>query len=172
MDSLIILDEAYIAFVDNAWSSLDMIKENNLLILRSMTKDYALAGLRLGYAVAREEIVDSLRRVCPPWNVNAVAQQAGLVALQQDKYLRQSRAMVAEAKSYLIEGKLMVLFSLVSEGDMVQIKIIEPSGHEILDKEAIRAIRAAAPFPPFPEHIPLRRLNIKASFVYRLTAKK
>ncbi len=52
-DSLMVLDEAYITFVNNAWSSLDMIEGNNLLILRSMTKDYALAGLRLGYGVAR-----------------------------------------------------------------------------------------------------------------------
>ncbi|MBN2186547.1 MAG: histidinol-phosphate aminotransferase family protein, partial [Dehalococcoidia bacterium] len=73
-DSLVILDEAYISFVDNAWFSLDMVEADNLLILRSMTKDYALAGLRLGYGVAREEIIANLRRVCPPWNVNAIAQ--------------------------------------------------------------------------------------------------
>jgi len=91
--------------------------------------------------------------------------------LIKEKILRRWK-YPAEARRYLIEGKLMALFSLVNEGDMIQVKIIETSGHEILDKEAIRAIRAAAPFPPFPENIPLRRLNIKASFVYRLTAKK
>ena len=62
-DSLVILDEAYVSFVDSAWSSLDMIKGSNLLILRSMTKDYAIAGLRLGYAVAKEEIITNLRRI-------------------------------------------------------------------------------------------------------------
>ena len=102
-DSLLILDEAYITFVDKAWSSLNMIEKGNLLILRSMTKDYALAGLRLGYAIAHEEIINSLRRVCPPWNVNAVAQQAGIVVLQHDRYLEQSCAMVARNKSFLVE---------------------------------------------------------------------
>ena len=58
--SLVILDEAYISFVDNAWSSLDLalhsslrVERSNLLVLRSMTKAYAIPGLRLGYGVAR-----------------------------------------------------------------------------------------------------------------------
>ena len=102
-DSLVVLDEAYIAFVGNTWSWQDMIEDSNLLVLRSMTKDYTLAGLRLGYAIAREEIIDTLRSVCPPWNVNSVAQLAGTVALQQDEFLDKSRIKVARAKAYLIE---------------------------------------------------------------------
>ena len=78
----------------------------------------------------------------------------------------------SEALERLIEGKLMVIFSLTRNGDVVQIRLMKDSGHEILDKEAIRAITAAAPFPPFPEHITVRRLNIKASFDYRLTSRK
>ena len=66
----------------------------------------------------------------------------------------------------------MVMFSLVREGRMTHVKIIETSGHKVLDDEAVRAIRAAAPFPPFPKHITLGRLNIKANFVYRLTTRK
>ena len=78
----------------------------------------------------------------------------------------------SEALERLIEGKLMVIFSLTRNGDVVQIRLMKDSGHEILDKEAIRAITAAAPFPPFSEHITVRRLNIKASFDYRLTSRK
>jgi len=79
-----------------------MVEDNNLLVLRSMTKDYTLAGLRLGYAIAGDEIIDSLRRVCPPWNVNTVAQQAAIFALQQDEFLKRSRVMVAGGKDYLV----------------------------------------------------------------------
>jgi TonB family protein len=78
----------------------------------------------------------------------------------------------SEALERLLEGKLMVIFSLTRKGDVIQIKLMKNSGHEILDKEAIRAITAAAPFPPFPEHITVSRLNIKASFDYRLTSRK
>jgi TonB family protein len=77
-----------------------------------------------------------------------------------------------EAKDNLIEGKLLVVFSLGMHGEMKEIRIAEPSGHQILDAEATRAIRSAAPFPPFPNHVTVARLNIKASFDYRIKAKK
>ncbi len=77
-----------------------------------------------------------------------------------------------DALERLLEGKLMVVFSLARKGDVIQIKLMKNSGYETLDKEAVRAIKAAAPFPPFPGHIRVSRLNIKASFDYRLTSKK
>jgi TonB family protein len=76
-----------------------------------------------------------------------------------------------EAKDNLVEGRLLVLFSLGKEGNMTEIKITESSGHQILDREAARAISSAAPFPPFPERVTVNRLNIKASFDYRIKAK-
>lgn len=100
-DGLLILDEAYVAFVDGSWSSLDLIAGGNLIILRSMTKDYALAGLRLGYAVANEEIIGALRRVCPPWNVNVVAQKAGVIALNDTHYLERCQREIRQAKQFL-----------------------------------------------------------------------
>jgi TonB family protein len=76
------------------------------------------------------------------------------------------------ARARLIEGRLMVLFSLVKEGEVIEINLLDPSGCAVLDEEAVRAIRAAAPFPPFPDHVTVKRLNVQASFDYRLTAKK
>jgi histidinol-phosphate aminotransferase len=103
-DSLVVLDEAYVSFVDSPWSSLDMVEGTNLLILRSMTKDYALAGLRLGYGVARQEIITTLRHVCPPWNVNALAQKAGIIAVVEEAYLERCQSELIEAKNYLMVG--------------------------------------------------------------------
>jgi histidinol-phosphate aminotransferase len=102
-DSLVILDEAYIAFTDNAWSSQDMVDLGNLVILRSMTKDYALAGLRLGYALATEPIISVLKRVRPPWNVNAPAQKAGIFVLNDDSYLKECSNKIREARDFLVE---------------------------------------------------------------------
>ena len=98
---LLILDEAYIAFTEASWSSTELVSRGNLISLRSMTKDYALAGLRLGYAVAGEEIIQSLRKVCPPWNVNAAAQGAGVVALRDADYLKRCEEKIRQAKQYL-----------------------------------------------------------------------
>lgn len=101
-DTLLILDEAYLNFVDHRWPSIDMIFQGNVILLRSMTKDYALAGLRLGYALANPEIINNLCRVRPPWNVNIIAQKAGIIALEDRAYFEQSKKKIKKAKQFLI----------------------------------------------------------------------
>jgi TonB family protein len=77
-----------------------------------------------------------------------------------------------KAVDNLIEGRVKVLFTLNANGRLIRLQIIDPSGQRYLDNETARAIRAASPFPPFPESMSLTRLHIKANFDYRLTAKK
>lgn len=101
---LVVLDEAYIAFTEGSWPSADLISRDNIVIVRSMTKDYSLAGLRLGYALAGEGIIHNLRRACPPWNVNAPAQQAGVIALRDSVYLKKCETKIRESKQFLVEG--------------------------------------------------------------------
>ena len=112
-DSLLVLDEAYIAFVDESWSSVDLICRGNMIVVRSMTKDYALAGLRLGYAIANQEIIDALRRVRPPWNVSIVAQKAGVIALKDANYLEQCKKEIRQAKQFLIGELCRIGFTIV-----------------------------------------------------------
>ena len=102
-DGLLILDEAYLAFVEKSWSSIDLVSRGNVVILRSMTKEYGLAGLRLGYTIASQDITDNLRRVCPPWNVNVIAQKVGIMVLEDVDYLEQSKQRIREAKQFLID---------------------------------------------------------------------
>ncbi len=103
-DGLLILDEAYINFVDSSWSTIGLISRGNVIVLRSMTKDYALAGLRLGYAISSRKITDSMRRVCPPWNVNVIAQKIGALVLEDAGYLEQSKKKIREAREFLVDG--------------------------------------------------------------------
>jgi histidinol-phosphate aminotransferase len=102
-ESLTVLDEAYIAFTENIWSSPDLIGQGNLIILRSMTKDYALAGLRIGYAVSDMHTIDVLKRIKPPWNVNSVAQKVAVLALNSPGYIEECALKINEAKDYLIK---------------------------------------------------------------------
>ncbi|MGB2815223.1 MAG: histidinol-phosphate transaminase, partial [Dehalococcoidales bacterium] len=97
-DGLLVLDEAYLSFVEKTWAAIELIHRGNMILLRSMTKDYALTGLRLGYAIAGEEIVNTLRKVCPPWNVKIVAQQVGTRVLEHETALNESRQKIGEAK--------------------------------------------------------------------------
>jgi histidinol-phosphate aminotransferase len=110
---LLILDEAYLSFVEQSWPSLELISQGKVIILRSMTKDYALAGLRLGYAIASGEIIDNLRRVCPPWNINAVAQKVGTMILEDEDYLEQSKPKIREAKQFLLNELSQLGFELL-----------------------------------------------------------
>lgn len=77
-----------------------------------------------------------------------------------------------EARNKLIEGNLLLEFSLNREGLVTGLEISRSSDYAVLDREAERAVRKASPFPPFPEHITVGRLNIEASFEYRLTTRR
>ncbi len=102
-ETLFVVDEAYLAFAAGCPSALSL-GAPNVLVLRSMTKDYALAGLRLGYAVGPRPLVEALARVRPPWNVNALAQAAGLAALGDPAHLRRTLGALAEAAQGLAAG--------------------------------------------------------------------
>jgi histidinol-phosphate aminotransferase len=99
-DTLFIVDESYSSFVSGLGCAA--AARDNVLVLRSMTKDYALAGLRLGYAVGAEELIAALARMRPPWSVNALAQVAGLAALRDQEHLQRSLELLAAAKSELM----------------------------------------------------------------------
>lgn len=77
-----------------------------------------------------------------------------------------------EARKKKLEGRLVALFSLNREGALTRMEITRPSGHEVLDREAERAVQSAAPFPPFPSTVTVSRLNINVSFDYTLSKKK
>src|SRR5437764_6483878 len=101
--TLFIVDEAYLTFTANAPSVLPRLR-HNMLVLRSMTKAYALAGLRLGYAVGSPDVLAALQRARPPWSVNALAQAAGIAALQDAAHLAHCLARIAHAKHDFVVG--------------------------------------------------------------------
>src|SRR5438132_3805301 len=95
-DRRLVLDEAYAPFVDNRWRSEALLEFGNLVILRSMTKDQALPGLRLGYLLAAPEVATAVEAVRPPWSVNAGAWRVGLAALEPDAdaHVQRARCLV------------------------------------------------------------------------------
>ncbi len=101
--SLLVVDEAYLAFVEHPWDSLDLLDRPEVMLVRSMTKDYAQTALRLGYAIATEEVVARLREYQPDWSVNGLAQKAGISALEDAEYLPKARSAVTIAKNFLYE---------------------------------------------------------------------
>jgi len=102
-ETLFVIDEAYANFLPEPESIIGPMP-SNLLVVRSLTKDYALAGLRLGYAVGHPDLIEAVRRVRPAWNVSALAQAAGLAVLDQDGWLRDTVRRLHDDKRELAAG--------------------------------------------------------------------
>ena len=98
---LLVVDEAYLPFVNESWDSRPLLSLGSVALLRSMTKDYALTGLRLGCLLAPGEIVARVRRFQYSWSVNAAAQAAGIAALADGEHVERGRQVVEEGKEYL-----------------------------------------------------------------------
>lgn len=106
-ETLFVVDEAYLAFAPELSSTVELVcgqSLHNILVVRSMTKDYALAGLRLGYAVGPAFIISAMAKARPAWSMNALAQAACLAALADQGHLRQTLAALREAKADLVAG--------------------------------------------------------------------
>ena len=73
-----------------------------------------------------------------------------------------------QAREKQYTGRVTAVFTLDRRGELLKIVVEESSGHPILDHAALEAVRGASPFPAFPDHINLKRLNIRALFDYRI----
>ena len=101
---VVVLDEAYGDFVEDAFypNGLDYIKERKqVIVLRTFSKVYGLAGLRIGYALGKEDLVDCLYQVRDPFPVHRLAQVAAVAALKDEDHAIRSIQLVYEGKRYL-----------------------------------------------------------------------
>ncbi len=104
---LVVLDEAYYEYAKGADypESIKLLEEHsNIIILRTFSKVFGLAGLRVGYAVSSPQIITSLNKVRAPFNVNSAAQVAALAALNDDEFLKLSIENNRLGKLYLYEA--------------------------------------------------------------------
>jgi histidinol-phosphate aminotransferase len=124
---IVVVDEAYAEYVvDPAWSSaVGWVQAfPNLVVTRTFSKIYGLAGLRVGYAVCQGVIADLLNRVRQPFNVNSLGQAAALAALDADDHVQRSRQVNVSGRRQLADGlQQMGCTVLPSEGNFVLAKI-------------------------------------------------
>ncbi|MFD1929407.1 pyridoxal phosphate-dependent aminotransferase [Sporosarcina siberiensis] len=87
----IVLDEAFIDFVDESLSFIPKLTEYpHVIVVRSMTKMYAVPGIRLGYVAANKTVISEMKTLAPHWNVNGIAAHIGAICLQEDEYRQQA----------------------------------------------------------------------------------
>jgi len=135
-DVIVVFDEAYVEYVRDSQfpDSMAYVKEGrHAIVLRTFSKIYGLAGLRVGYGVSTPEIIDFLNRVRPPFNANSLAQRAALAALTDDEHVAHSRAVNAAGMEQVRNGLRMLGFAPVpSEANFIYFDV-QRDGRRIFD---------------------------------------
>ena len=104
---LVVLDEAYIEFLENPADFLPLIRraeKSNLLLMRTFSKIYGLAGLRVGYGIGHPELISALETVRQPFNLNSLAQAAALAALDDSAHVLRTRNNNAVGMQFFSEA--------------------------------------------------------------------
>jgi histidinol-phosphate aminotransferase len=123
----VVVDEAYFEFVEaeDYPDGLLLTRDYpNLVVFRTFSKMYGLAGLRIGYLAGDLSVVDAIRRTCIVYSVNALAQVAAVAALGADDHIVRTRSMVRQGREYL-ERELTRLgvFYISNEGNFIMIRL-------------------------------------------------
>lgn len=132
---VVCFDEAYIELLPpgDQPDVLQYVRQDrNVIVLRTFSKAYGLAGLRVGYAVAPERCVALINRVRQPFNVNAMAQLAAVAALDDEEHVKTTRALVSEGLSFFVnEFRRLGLEYVPSVTNFILVKVGE--GRKVFD---------------------------------------
>jgi histidinol-phosphate aminotransferase len=124
---IVVFDEAYFEYVRSSEfpDSMAYVKQGrNAIVLRTFSKIYGLAGLRIGYGVTTPEITNFLNRVRPPFNANSLAQRAALAAMSDDEHVAKSRAINEAGMEQVVNGLHSLGFSPIpSEANFVYVDV-------------------------------------------------
>lgn len=124
---IVVVDEAYCEFVeqDDFPDSLALLERYpNLVIFRTFSKMYGLAGLRIGYLIGNLDVVNIIRKTCVVYSVNTIAQEAAMLALDDQEHVIRTRQLVALEKDYLQrEFDRLGLSYVINEGNYVMLKL-------------------------------------------------
>jgi histidinol-phosphate aminotransferase len=137
---LIILDEAYFEYAKDNPRYPDSMhyRYDNVITLRTFSKVYGLAGIRIGYAFAHEELIRNLLKVKLPFEPSTLAQAAGIAALGDKEFLHRSLELNARGLKYLSEGMTEMGYSVVpSEANFVMIELASAGQAEKLAEDLL-----------------------------------
>ncbi|MBI5206980.1 MAG: histidinol-phosphate transaminase [Candidatus Firestonebacteria bacterium] len=125
---IVVLDEAYMEYVENNEfpNSIEFIKKRyeNIISIRTFSKIYSMAGLRIGYGISSFEIIKYLNLVRKPYNVNSLAQAGALASILNPKIITQSRRINQEGKKYLYDSfEKMGFFYVPTEANFILVRV-------------------------------------------------
>ncbi|MDH4122952.1 MAG: histidinol-phosphate aminotransferase family protein, partial [Thermoplasmata archaeon] len=111
-NAIIVLDEAYVDFTDGSGSLETVSEAENVLILRTFSKAYALPGLRIGFGIASTELAEPMMKICAPFRLNSFSEKVALEALGDDDFVREI-ALVARTERRWVSEELRKLGMIV-----------------------------------------------------------
>jgi histidinol-phosphate aminotransferase len=124
---LLVLDEAYIEFLDDPADFVALIRSGakpNLLLMRTFSKIFGLAGLRLGYGIGHSDLVALLEKVRQPFNINSIAQAGALAALDDAEHVRRTRENNARGlQSFFDAFRRMKLEFIPSSANFILVRV-------------------------------------------------
>jgi len=102
--SIVFIDECFIEMVpDSNQSVISYVKKyDNVFVLRSLTKSFGLAGIRIGYAAASKQMIEILQKIKIPWSVNSLAQDAASIVLKNKSHIKKSNYVIKKELNYLM----------------------------------------------------------------------
>jgi histidinol-phosphate aminotransferase len=135
---LVIVDEAYFEYVISSdyADCMNYVKQGrDILILRTFSKIYGLAGLRIGYGLAKKSIISEMDKVRQPFNVNDLAQRAALAALNDEEHIKRSKRINERGKRYLYrEFKAMNIRFIPTEANFIYIILEDDIATQLYNK--------------------------------------
>lgn len=109
VDALVVVDEAYMDFSDDNQSLLDIVNEyENLIVLKTLSKAYASAAMRIGFAVANENIIKAMKKIKSPYNLNSISQLYGKILLKNQSEAKKNIKYIKSNTRYLYD-KLKII---------------------------------------------------------------
>jgi histidinol-phosphate aminotransferase len=174
---IVVIDEAYFEFVEAADypDGVAFLKKySNLVIFRTFSKMYGIAGLRIGYLVGDLHVVNMIRRTCVVYSVNSVAQEAALAAFQDETgHIRRTRELVRQSRAFLAEELTKLKLPVISnEGNYLIVKL--PGSDTLAYRKMMREGVMIRPMTGFryPNHIRVTLAQMEAMEAFVAALRK
>lgn len=153
-EGLVIVDEAYEDFASQDISVIPLIKEyDNLIVLRTFSKAYALAGARVGYALACEELIDLINTVRAPYNLNMFSQLVAVWAIEHHEIFKENARKIIAERENLNQGlRSLGLKTYPSEANFIWLEMPDKYFEELAKRK-----------------IYIRKMAVEGKFYYRIT---
>jgi histidinol-phosphate aminotransferase len=153
LDCPLVVDEAYGDFADPSYHACALLSEHpNIIVTRSFSKGYSLAGMRLGYLVAHPDMVTQLNKVKDSYNCDLLSQIAGIAALRDQEYLGETRARILATRGRLARELVSLGYAVTdSQSNFVWATGGAPARETFLQLKERKILVRLMAYPGYPE---------------------